>query len=204
MPEQAAPGRTTPSGASRAVRAHRRWHKSRRQSAAGSLMADLVERGYLDRAARRPCVDDHRAANLTQYELLGAEFSQRLGSGHGPLDRSPEAWPDAHFFAMVEVSHELVARPRRRRWHDYDHSAGTTAISRSTPPEFSTGGASTGCWSGTASTSSWRGPARTSGGWSAARPTGGRIVSRPPCPGQDATATRFVMRSHSPVREERE
>ena len=121
MPEQAAPrpyytqrresGTPPTPPAARIGEAKRAWK---------ALMADLVERGYLDRAARRPCVDDHRAADITQYELLDAEFSQRLGSGHGPLDRSPEAWPDVHFFAMVEVSHDLVARPRRRRWHDYD------------------------------------------------------------------------------------
>jgi len=122
MPEQAAPRPyytqrretdpiLTPS-APRIDEAKRAWK---------SLMADLLERGYLDRAARRPCVDDHSTQDVTQYDLLDADFAQRLGGGYGPLDRSPEACPDEHFFAMIEVGHDLVARPRRRRWHDYDH-----------------------------------------------------------------------------------
>lgn len=122
MPEQAAP---RPYYAQRqapdATRVPAKPRLDEAKRAWRSLMADLLERGYLDRAARRPCVDDRNTQDVTQYELLDADFAQRLGDSYGPLDRSPEAWPDEHFFGMIEVGHDLVARPRRRRFHDYDH-----------------------------------------------------------------------------------
>ena len=107
-------------------------------------MADLLERGYLDRAARRPCVDDRTTQDVTQYELLDADFAQRLGDSR-PLDRSPEAWPNEHFFGMIEVGHDLWLGPVNAASTTTTTAAGTTATSRSIRPRSSTGGASTNC-----------------------------------------------------------
>jgi hypothetical protein len=76
---------------------------------------DLMDRGYLDRVARRSCVDDPAPS---QYDVLDVETRDRLGvDGLWPLRAG--IWDEDLFYSLVEVVHDLVARPRSRRLHDY-------------------------------------------------------------------------------------
>lgn len=82
------------------------------------LVEDLRMRGYLDRAAPRGCVDD---PTTDQDVVLDRATADRIGvEGLWPprveVMTSPK---DADmFFSLVEVVHDLVARPRHRRWHE--------------------------------------------------------------------------------------
>lgn len=83
------------------------------------LVDELLHRGYLDRVAARPCVDHMTDVYPGQDADLDRVFTDRLGSER--LWRSvPASWSDDDFFSMVEVIHDVVARPRRRRYHDFD------------------------------------------------------------------------------------
>lgn len=78
----------------------------------------LVDRGYLDRAAPRDCVDDPRPPQADSLNSLNRETFDRLGlDGLWPL--RPGGWDEGIFYSLVEVVHDLVARPRHRWWHDY-------------------------------------------------------------------------------------
>jgi hypothetical protein len=80
-----------------------------------ATVGDLLERGYLDRTAERDCVDNRRPQ---QEDVLNRETVDRLG-----LDRlwplRPGSWDEDTFHSLIEVVHDLVARPRHRWWHDY-------------------------------------------------------------------------------------
>ncbi len=81
------------------------------------LVEDLAARGYLQRAAAAPCVDDETHPP-PEHEALAVAVEERLGvAGLWPLD--PRDWDDDTFYSLVEVVHDLVARPRHRWWHDY-------------------------------------------------------------------------------------
>jgi hypothetical protein len=82
-----------------------------------ALVTELRAAGYLDRAAPRPCVDDD-PPGLEPDERLTQESRERLGRpGLWPLH--PEVWDADTLYGLVEVVHDLVARPRARRWHDF-------------------------------------------------------------------------------------
>lgn len=71
--------------------------------------------GYLDEPDALPnrCVDsDDRDVDPQQT------LSDRLGIAVAwPL--RPEEWDEDTFYGLIEVFHDLVARPRERYWHDY-------------------------------------------------------------------------------------
>jgi hypothetical protein len=79
-----------------------------------SLVGELERQGYLDQALPRPCVDDRHE---TDHDPA-AELEKRLGiAGLWPL--APDTWDDSTFYGLIEVYHDLVARPRERQFHDY-------------------------------------------------------------------------------------
>ena len=98
--------------------------------------ADLVGRlhghGYLARDFAAPCVevdpDEHLGRDLN-FELRtrltddGGRTLWRLADADGctlwPLQ--PETWDTDTFYSLIEVFHDLVARPRRCWLHDPDH-----------------------------------------------------------------------------------
>ena len=84
------------------------------------VVDDLLVRGYLDRVAARPCSDNVTDAYEGQGTDLDWALMMRLGRDR--LWRSTAAsWSEDDFFSMVEVVHDLVARPRQRWYHDYDN-----------------------------------------------------------------------------------
>jgi hypothetical protein len=77
-------------------------------------VAELESRGYLDRAFPRACIDDHEEVECDR----AAELAKRLGiTGLWPF--APDEWVDDTFYGLIEVYHDLVARPRLRQFHDY-------------------------------------------------------------------------------------
>jgi len=79
-----------------------------------ALVTRMQHEGYLDRALPDPCVDDSDAVEADP----GAEVAHRLGIPDlWPLQ--PDSWDDDTFYGLIEVFHDLVARPRNRSWHDY-------------------------------------------------------------------------------------
>jgi hypothetical protein len=79
-----------------------------------SLVGDLEDQGYLDQSFPRPCVDG--PADVEPDPAV--ELEKRLGiAGLWPL--APGKWDDSTFYGLVEVYHDLVARPRERYYHDY-------------------------------------------------------------------------------------
>jgi hypothetical protein len=81
----------------------------------GQLVEELTRLGYLDNVFPRPCVDDYNAVEPDQSAVL----YDRLGLPDlWPL--RPGEWNDDVFFGLVEVFHDLVARPRYRSWHSWN------------------------------------------------------------------------------------
>lgn len=79
-----------------------------------SLVGELERTGYLDQTFPRPCVDDRDPPDPDP----AAELETRLGlPGLWPL--APEEWDEATFYGLIEVYHDLVARPRVRHLHSY-------------------------------------------------------------------------------------
>lgn len=80
------------------------------------------QRGYLDRVAPHWCVDGDDD-QVQPDEALNTVVSNRLGARPGdrfwPLD--PQAWDGDTFFSLVEIFHDLVARPRSRWYHSFSH-----------------------------------------------------------------------------------
>jgi hypothetical protein len=86
-----------------------------------ALIEDLRANGYLARDFAKPCVDEDPDQHYGRD--LNSELQQRL---HQPSHRKlwplqPETWDTDTdtFYSLIEVFHDLVARPRRR-W-DHDH-----------------------------------------------------------------------------------
>lgn len=82
----------------------------------------LEQQGYLERVAPKPCVDDD-TDQTDPGEALATAVADRIGAlpigQYWPL--SPDSWDDDTFFSLVEVFHDLVARPRQRTYHPYDN-----------------------------------------------------------------------------------
>lgn len=84
-----------------------------------SLVLQLYRSGYLERAAPRGCVDD-RGEGPDSSDIISAEIEHRVGLGHAwPRPPGDVDWEDDEFLDLVEVLHDLVARPRNRSWHDF-------------------------------------------------------------------------------------
>ncbi len=80
------------------------------------VVAALEERGYFDQTFPRGCVDDLSSEEVDASAILEGH----LGIGKlWPLSESRPNWDEDSFFGLIEVLHDLVARPRRRWWHDY-------------------------------------------------------------------------------------
>jgi len=86
-----------------------------------AVIRDLRQHGYLERIAPAECVDGgsdqvdpEDALDATTVDRLGRrEFEQR----YWPLDA--RSWDEDTFYGLVEVVHDLVARPRARSYHSY-------------------------------------------------------------------------------------
>jgi hypothetical protein len=80
------------------------------------LVGDLAYRGYFERVFPSGCVDDR---GFYAPDPSG-ELQNRLGQPDlWPLQTSRSRWDQDLFFDLVEVLHDLVARPRSRSFHDY-------------------------------------------------------------------------------------
>lgn len=123
-----------------------------------AMVDDLYRRGYLDQAFPQGCVDDHNFVHvdpaLVLEELLGKPDLW-------PLRKSRPEWDRDTFFDLVEVLHDLVARPRARWWHDWSSCGGTGPSSPASLRRCCTAGEPTACSSATASLFASRTRART-------------------------------------------
>ena len=82
------------------------------------LVAEFSANGYLESVFPSDCVDAHDFVPVNESDLLEA----RLGIADlWPLDRSASSWDEDTFYGVIEVFHDLVARPRRRSYHDYSN-----------------------------------------------------------------------------------
>ncbi len=78
------------------------------------LIGEFERAGYLDQAFPRPCVDDQDPPDPDP----AAELEKRLGlPGLWPL--AAGEWDEVIFYGLIEVYHDLVARPRVRHLHSY-------------------------------------------------------------------------------------
>ncbi|MGW1438712.1 hypothetical protein ACWD7M_26150 [Streptomyces griseus] len=77
------------------------------------IISDFADNGYLVEAFGEECVDDS-----TELPDASRVIERRLGiPGLWPL--TPAAWDEDTFFGLIEVFHDLVSRPRTRRYHSY-------------------------------------------------------------------------------------
>lgn len=80
----------------------------------GRLIDDLVRKGYFEHAFTKDCVDD--PAVVDPSELI----ENYIGvPGMWPVDAKQLAADTDKFFDLIEVLHDLVARPRNRFFHNY-------------------------------------------------------------------------------------
>ncbi len=81
------------------------------------MVQELERAGYLAHAFPTICVDDRGGTAVDPSDVL----HDRLGIPDlWPLRRSYERWDDDTFYGVVEAIHDLVARPRRRWWHNWN------------------------------------------------------------------------------------
>ncbi|MGH3826068.1 MAG: hypothetical protein ACRDQX_02680 [Pseudonocardiaceae bacterium] len=79
-----------------------------------ALIGDLRARGYLQRTLPEPCIDDDDSTPVDPSAVI----AERLGvPGLWPLH--PANWDENTFFGLIEVFHDLVARPRERGFHSH-------------------------------------------------------------------------------------
>ncbi|WUE86722.1 hypothetical protein OG624_40705 [Streptomyces virginiae] len=78
------------------------------------IIGDFVDNGYLVEHFGEECVDDPNA--LPDASAL---IERRLGiPGLWPL--APETWDEDTFYGLIEVLHDLVSRPRMRKFHNWN------------------------------------------------------------------------------------
>ncbi|GAA1927723.1 hypothetical protein GCM10009716_39600 [Streptomyces sodiiphilus] len=78
------------------------------------LISDFDGSGYLAEVFGEVCVDDR-----TQLPDASRVIERRLGiPALWPL--APETWDEDTFFGLIEVFHDLVSRPRNRRFHSWN------------------------------------------------------------------------------------
>lgn len=78
------------------------------------IIGDFVDSGYLVEVFGEECVDDPN--DLPDPSEV---IDRRLGIPNlWPL--APETWDEDTFFGLIEVLHDLVSRPRTRRFHDWN------------------------------------------------------------------------------------
>ncbi|MFI7246365.1 hypothetical protein [Streptomyces qinglanensis] len=77
------------------------------------LIGEFADSGYLVEVFGEECVDDH-----SELPDPSDVIDRRLGIPDlWPL--APEAWGEDTFYGLIEVFHDLVSRPRTRRFHPY-------------------------------------------------------------------------------------
>ena len=92
-----------------------------------NLVRDLQVRGYFDKAAPRACVEDRGAMTSSQGMLLDMEVQDRIGAVR-LWTCGPKLWDESDFYSLIEIFHDLIARPRSRRdhpgcrWHYSDYA----------------------------------------------------------------------------------
>ncbi len=80
------------------------------------FVGELHESGYLERSFPDGCVDDRDFVRIDKSDVL----QERLGVADlWQLSQSEPTWDDDTFYGLIEVFHDLVARPRSRWFHDY-------------------------------------------------------------------------------------
>jgi hypothetical protein len=79
------------------------------------LIYSLHAEGYLDRALPKACLDNRGGGGRDPEAVL----AKRLGTpGMWPL--KPHQWSEDVFYDLIEVFHDLVARPRTRSYHSWN------------------------------------------------------------------------------------
>lgn len=113
------PPRTQPPG---------RWNLAMVQSGFAGLVSELTATGYFGRAFGSSCCDDGDDPDAEGQRRLSALLCENQEDDpvvqlwpplpHGQEGRA-EPWSEGLFYDVVEALHDLVARPRRRFWHEH-------------------------------------------------------------------------------------
>lgn len=86
------------------------------------LIGEFADNGYLVEVFGEECVDDH-----SELPDASEVIDRRLGIPHlWPL--TPETWDEDIFYGLIEVFHDLVSRPRTRRFHSCSGCSGQDAV----------------------------------------------------------------------------
>lgn len=83
------------------------------------LVQDFIDRGYLSMLAPKTCVDadDYGTRDIT--EKIDWQIQRRAGISDFWTTAKKQSLPLDSMYTLVEVFHDLVARPRYRSYHDY-------------------------------------------------------------------------------------
>jgi len=95
----------------------------------GKALQALDALGYWDHAAHPPCVDDsfetlEHLGDVVERELgiaVDLKFLPRAYSGSTVDVKALDELAEDDAFELVEIFHDLAARPRSRHYHDYGH-----------------------------------------------------------------------------------
>ncbi|MCC8251604.1 hypothetical protein [Saccharothrix luteola] len=79
-----------------------------------ALVNELDARGYFEKSFGKDCVDDSR--EIHPSEIIERESGARTA---WPLDSDQLTQDEDLFFVLVEVLHDLAARPQTREMHPY-------------------------------------------------------------------------------------
>jgi len=92
----------------------RTWHQ---------MVGELDTVGYFDRRAGDRCTDGHPEAVDEHHATMAKLLSRRCGwpvAWPGPQPNVTKDWLEEELFTLIEVVHDLIARPRYRSWHDFE------------------------------------------------------------------------------------
>ncbi|MFC7489363.1 MULTISPECIES: hypothetical protein [unclassified Knoellia] len=78
------------------------------------LVSSLTRRGYLEQVFGKDCPDD--PSDVNPADVIA---SLHPGGDLWPIDRAALARTPGDFLDLIEVLHDLVSAPRRRRFHDW-------------------------------------------------------------------------------------
>ena len=83
------------------------------------MVTELQQRGYLDNIASQPCIDDRGGPDPDA--VIASEIDRRAGGLQLTWPPTPwsASWDDDEFWELVEIVHDLVARPRHATYHDF-------------------------------------------------------------------------------------
>jgi len=93
------------------------------------VLVELDQLGYWDDAAHPPCVDDsyetlETLGDVVERELgraIDLEFMPRASASEAGTVVGLDQLAEDEFFELVEIFHDLAARPRSRYFHEYGH-----------------------------------------------------------------------------------